>query len=78
MNRRGSGAVPLGMWTDARLTAAVEALPPEAFLNGAPEDFELMWRRMARRLREADGPADPPAPDHLAPVISLSRRRRRR
>jgi hypothetical protein len=68
------------MWTDARLLTAINALPPEAFIDGAPEDAELMWRRVVKRLRAAHLGDPDPQPDagHLAQVIDLPARRPRR
>ncbi len=73
LNCRAMPCVPLCMWDDRRLTAALAALPPEAFIEGAPEDGELLWRRTARRLhRELGGGApDAPPPGYLAPVVRL-------
>jgi hypothetical protein len=67
------------MWTDARLLTAINALPPELFIDGAPEDAELMWRRVVKRLRAAHLSEPQPQPDtHLAQVIDLPARRRRK
>jgi hypothetical protein len=57
------------MWDDGRLLAAIAAMPPEAFVEGPPEDGELLWRRAVKRLR--DEPEVELAPGHLAPVLRL-------
>ena len=52
---------------------ALAALPPEAFMEGPPEDAELLWRRTLRRMRVEQGLETEPArpPGHLAPVVKL-------
>jgi len=58
---------------------AINALPPELFIDGAPEDAELMWRRVVKRLRTAHLDEPEPRPDsQLAQVIDLPARRRRK
>ncbi|MBM2616574.1 hypothetical protein JIG36_13500 [Actinoplanes sp. LDG1-06] len=74
MNPAAPPPVPLGMWDDGRLLAALAALPPEAFIEGPADDDDLRWRRTARRLRRELG-AEParsaPPEGHLAPVLEL-------
>jgi len=80
LNYPGVRVVPDGMWTDARLLTAINALPPELFIDGAPEDAELMWRRVVKRLRAAHLGEPEPQPEsgQLAQVIDLPARRRRK
>jgi hypothetical protein len=54
------------MWDDQRLLTAIAALPPEAFIEGPPEDAELVWRRLTRRMR-GDGTTEP----HGRPVADV-------
>jgi hypothetical protein len=51
------------MWDDRRLLAAIAALPPEAFIEGAPEGGDLLWRRAARRAKAERIGAEPAAED---------------
>jgi hypothetical protein len=58
----------------AQLREVAQALgevPPEAFLDGAPEDADLLVRRTLRQIRAADGqPATSPAPAPARPLPS--------
>ncbi len=69
LNRDGPPPVHPGMWDDRRLLNAIAALPPEALIEGPPEDAELLWRRAVRRLRGDRAPA--PAADHVADAVAL-------
>ena len=74
MNRSGGAFVNGNMWEDRRLLAAIAALPPEAFVDGAPADWELVWRRALKRMRaERSGGRVALDPGHIAPVIPLHR-----
>jgi hypothetical protein len=57
------------MWDDRRILAAIAALPPEALIEGPPEDTDLLWRRAARRLRGERAPEQ--GPDQVARVVRL-------
>lgn len=39
---------------------ALDQVPPEAFLDGPPEDGDLLLRRTLRRVADETGPATPP------------------
>jgi hypothetical protein len=65
------------MWNDRRLLAAIAALPPEAFIDGTPDQGDLVLKRAIRRLRRELGADTEPEPGHVAPVLPLRTRRTR-